>query len=49
MIMVGKAIKETNLCDMDTLRKAVEKIVPASKPQLVDLNMKAIEIGYNYQ
>ena len=49
MIMVGKAIKETNLCDMDTLRKAVEKIVPASKPQLVELNMKAIEIGYNYQ
>jgi len=45
IIILGKLIKETDLADSDTIRKALEKSVPANKANLVDVNMKAIEIG----
>ena len=47
VIMVGKMIKELELCDLDFVRTVVEKVVPAGKPELVDLNMKAIRLGYD--
>lgn len=48
MVMVGKLIKETQLFTMEQLEATVSKIVPASKKQLVDINIKALELGYNY-
>jgi len=45
IIILGKLIKETGLADMDIVRKALEKSVPASKANLVDVNMKAIQLG----
>ena len=49
LIMLGALYKATNFTSLDSIRKAVEKCVPPTKPQLVELNMKAIEIGVNYQ
>lgn len=48
IIMLGKLIKETGLFSLDTLRKAMEKSIPPKKTDMIDLNMKAIEIGMNY-
>lgn len=48
IIMLGKLIKETGLFSLDTLRKAMEKSIPPKKADMIDLNMKAIEIGMNY-
>ena len=45
IIMLGKLIKETKIADLETVRKAVEKSVPANKTHLIEANMKAIEIG----
>lgn len=48
MIIIGKAIKETGMIPYDMIPKAMEKVVPARKKNLFDLNLKAIEMGYNY-
>lgn len=48
MIIVGKLVKETGIFTFDELSKAVKKLVPASKPELYDSNMKALEAGYNF-
>lgn len=47
IILIGKLIKETGIFNYDTFKKAVEKIVPPSKSQLIENNMKAVEIGMN--
>lgn len=48
VIIVGKLVKETGMFTYDELSKAVKKLVPASKPELYESNMKAFEAGYNY-
>ncbi|MBE7037612.1 MAG: 2-oxoacid:ferredoxin oxidoreductase subunit gamma [Ruminococcaceae bacterium] len=47
IIMVGKLIKETNLFTYDQVKSAITKMVPASKPELLENNMKAFDTGYN--
>ena len=49
MIILGKMIKETGVADLETVKKGLEKSVPPTKQQLVETNMKAIELGYNYE
>lgn len=47
IILLGKLIKETGLFSLETVRKAMEKSIPPKKADMVELNMKAIEIGMN--
>ncbi len=47
VIMVGKIFKETGFCKEETLEAAIRKVVPARKAAMVDLNLKALEIGKN--
>ncbi len=47
VIICGKFLKETGLCDMETVEPIIQKLVPASKPQLFDSNMKALKIGFD--
>ncbi len=47
IIMVGKLVKETGLFTYDEIKSAVTKMVPASKPTLLENNMKAFDAGYN--
>lgn len=48
IILLGKFIKETGIISKETIRKAFEKIIPAKKANLIELNIKAIELGMNY-
>lgn len=48
IILTGKLIKETGIFNLDIVRKAMEKTVPPKKANLIDSNMKAIEIGMNF-
>src|SRR5690554_3052510 len=48
MIMLGKMFKEYPFCDRETLLKALKKSIPPKKAELYELNVKAIDIGYNY-
>ena len=45
VIMVGKIFKETGFCKEETLEAAIRKVVPARKAAMIDLNLKALEIG----
>ena len=48
MIMLGAVIKNSNVCDKNTVEKAMASAVSATKKDLAAKNIKAIEIGYNY-
>ncbi len=47
MILVGKIIRDLGLDDPALIEKTMKKVVPAKKPELFDLNMKALEMGLN--
>ncbi|MCL2070701.1 MAG: 2-oxoacid:acceptor oxidoreductase family protein [Oscillospiraceae bacterium] len=47
IVMLGKMIKESGVSDMATVRKAIEESVSAKKADLLEANVKAIELGMN--
>ena len=49
MILVGKLVKETGMFTLDELIGAIKKLVPSSKPELLENNIKTVEAGYNYE
>ena len=48
IILLGKMMKETGILSMETVAKAMAKCIPPKKANLIESNMKAIEIGMNY-
>ena len=48
MILLGKMIKEAGIVSMDGMRQALSHVIPPKKADMLDVNMKAIETGYNY-
>lgn len=49
IILMGKLIKETGIISLDDIKGAVEKIVPPKKAKLIENNLKAVRIGYDYE
>lgn len=49
MIMVGKVIRETGVVSYDNIVDALKKVVSAKHANLMDVNLKALEMGYNYE
>ncbi len=49
MIMLGKVIKETGVVSFDGMEAALKKVVSARKANLIDVNLKAIKAGYDYE
>lgn len=47
IILLGKIIKETGLFTIETVKKAIEKVVPPVKEMLIKNNFRAIELGMN--
>ena len=48
MVIAGKLIKETGLYTFDEIIEGLKKSVPPTKAALLEKNMKAIELGFNY-
>ena len=48
IIILGKALKQTNLLTLNQIKTCLAQMVPAKKAELLEKNLKAIEIGYNY-
>ena len=48
MIIMGKVIKETGVLTLEQIKSSLAQMVPAKKADLLDKNIKAIELGYNY-
>jgi 2-oxoglutarate ferredoxin oxidoreductase subunit gamma len=49
IIIVGKLLKETGFAGYDSVIRGLKKSVPPSKAELLDRNIKAIEIGYRFE
>ncbi len=49
MIILGKLIKVCDAVTGDNLEAALKKVVSARRADMLDLNRKAIELGYNYE
>ena len=49
IIMIGLMIKKSGIVPYENIEKAMKKVVSAKRPELFDLNIKAIELGYNYE
>lgn len=48
MIMMGKLIKECDTISYDYLEDTLKKVVSAKRANLLEVNKKAIDMGYNY-
>ncbi len=48
MIILGKVIKETSVLTLQQVKDSLSQMVPAKKAALLENNIKAIELGYNY-
>ena len=49
MIILGKMIKETGAVSFENLIDAMKKVVSAKHAELLEINIKALEAGFNYQ
>ncbi|MBE6818323.1 MAG: 2-oxoacid:ferredoxin oxidoreductase subunit gamma [Ruminococcaceae bacterium] len=49
MIILGKVIKETGVVSYEGMEDALKKVVSARKANLIDVNLKAIKAGYDYE
>ena len=48
MVMVGKLLKENAAVSYDNLEAALKKVVSARHQDMMEINLKAINTGYNY-
>ncbi len=48
MIMVGHVIAKAGVMPYENVEATMKKLVPAKKANLIELNIKAVELGYKY-
>ena len=48
MILVGKLLKDTGFVDYEDFKKSLSDIIPESKKALLETNLKAVDLGYNF-
>ena len=48
MIILGKTIKETKIFSLEQIKSSLSQMVPTKKSELLEKNIRAIELGYNY-
>ncbi len=48
MIMIGYMIKKAGVIPYENIEKVMAKVVPAKKQNLLASNIKAVELGYNF-
>ncbi len=49
MIMIGYMIKKAGVMPYENVEKVMAKVVPAKKQDKLALNIKAVELGYNFE
>ena len=48
MILAGKVLKETDIVTYDGNKETLESFIPAKKAGLIDINCKALQMGYDF-
>ncbi len=49
MILMGKLMKASDMLDFDGIDETVKKVVPPKKANLIDINIKALKTGYDFE
>ena len=49
MIILGKLIRESGLVEYESIGDALKKVISAKRMDLLDVNLRAIELGYQYE
>ena len=48
MVLVGKALKESDCAAFDGNKETLETFIPARKAGLIDVNCQALQMGYDF-
>ena len=48
MILAGKVLKETDAVTFEGNKETLESFIPAKKAALIDINCKALQMGYDF-
>ena len=48
MILAGKVLKETDAVTFEGNKETLESFIPAKKAGLIDINCKALQMGYDF-
>ena len=48
MVLMGKVLKEIDAVSYDGNKETLESFIPAKKAGLIDLNCKALQMGYDF-
>ena len=48
MILAGKVLKVADIVSFDGNKETLESFIPAKKAALIDINCKALQMGYDY-
>ena len=48
MILTGKVLKEIDIVAFDANEETLKSFIPAKKAGLIDMNLKALQIGYDF-
>ena len=48
MILTGKVLKEIDIVAFEGNKETLESFIPAKKAGLIDMNLKALQIGYDF-
>ena len=49
MVILGKMIKETGVVGFDAIENGLKKVIPAKKANMLEINLKALKAGYDYE
>ncbi|MEG2377765.1 MAG: 2-oxoacid:acceptor oxidoreductase family protein [Clostridia bacterium] len=48
MVMLGFAVRKLTDCNLESIKNALKKVVPARKAEMLQKNINAVELGYNH-
>jgi len=48
VVLLGKLLRETKLCDEETANSVMQSIIPERKKELLSANLKALALGFQY-
>lgn len=49
MVILGKMIKETGVVGFDAVENGLKKVIPARKADMLEINLKALKAGYDFE
>ena len=49
MVLLGKVIKETGVMPLENVERTLRKVISAKRADMLEINMKAIKLGYDYE